>query len=1162
MAWTADQLAAIESRGENLLLSAAAGSGKTTVLVERVLRLIGEGADIGTMLIVTFTRAAASDMRASLIRALEKAALTQPRFRAQAEAAEYAGISTIHSFCIDILREHFQKADVDPGFRVADSAEAAILLNRALDAAMNAAYQAASDDLAALSEGRSPDQVRELTLQLYHFILDRPDPFAWLDEAVRRLERGEDAWSDALAKAAKRPLADALALARCGADACRERGLPEPYLKTAEADLAFVEGLMTFDYEPLRQALAAPAFVRLPVVRGAKDDPDARAFRALRDDVKELVKKAAGRLPLELTGARADLAESAREVRALADIARRTDHEFTRLKDERGLLTFTDLEHRALRALADEGVRDALRGRYTHVFVDEYQDVSDIQEAIIARIAGENNLFCVGDVKQSIYRFRNAEPSLFQARYARYSRGEGGRLVLLSRNFRSRPTVLNFANAVFSRAMRGGDSEILYDEAAFLQAGAAFEGADPPVELYLVGRDDADDPPESGDDPAARLILDMKDAEVEALIAARRIAGLVGTPVWDAKKGAFRPLEYRDVVLLTRTARDVAPLMLSVLRREGIPAYADVSGGYLDVVEVRVAVALLRLIENRRRDVEWIAVLRSPVMNLTSEELAAVRLRAPDGRYCDAIAACAAGDDDLGLRLRSLSHRLERWREESQARPLSALVFSVLRESGLYAGAGALPGGAQRQANLDILCDRAGAYEAAQAGGLTGFLRHLEQMTLSREDMGEAHVLGENDNVVRIMTVHKSKGLEFPVVFGVMLGRPWGSRASRGEMKLHRALGVGLKHIDNRLGSKRDTLPRLAAAEQAAVEAQAEEMRILYVLLTRARDRLILVGSAQSTDRLIRRAAISARTPLAPGSFLDLLLPALLCLPGAEALGAGLPVDACGARVEARILTRASLCARETDESDRADALFAEALAAPPDEALLAAYRWRYPHADSVLLPLKLTASGLSRELTGPAQPPELIQRPAFLAGDAAAMTGAERGTAAHTALQHLDLDALRGLDAEQLRASLARQLDDLTARALLTPAMREVIRPRMLADFFSEGPGARMLRAQTLRREWMFTLKLSAREAVGADSDESILVQGSVDCCFIEDGAWILLDYKTDRTDDEDGLRRRYAPQLSLYARALEKITGIPVREALICLLRSGRTLRVDAGF
>ena len=1160
MQWTSEQREAIEARHTNLLLAAAAGSGKTTVLVERVLRLIDEGADIGNMLIVTFTRAAAADMRASLIKALTRASAQDVRFRAQAEAAEYAGISTIHSFCIDVLREYFQRADVDPAFRVADSAEAAILRDRALDAAMNAVYAAENGDLRALAENRTPEQVRDLALRLYAFLADRPDPEGWLNAAIGRLERGEDVWSPILLEAARRVLSDAAALAEDALTFCQGNDFLFPYLKAAKADCELVDALLKMDYEPLRAALEKPSFLRLATIKGAADDPDAAYYRKLRDEFKKTVAKAGDRLPLPLADAIEDLPASAAEVRALRSIVMRLDEEYARLKDERSILTFGDLERRTLRALEDESVARALREKFTHIFIDEYQDVSDIQEAILTRVAREDNLFFVGDVKQSIYRFRSAEPTLFQSRYERYGRGEGGRLVLLNSNFRSRASILNFTNAVFAHAMQGGPSEIVYDERAYLRCGAAYQGEDAPVELTLIAPGDEDDsePPEDGEGgEAARLILDMKDAEVEALVAARRIRELLGTPTYDVKAGAFRPLRYRDFVILIRQARDVAAQILAVLKREGIPAYADVSGGYLDVVEVRVAVALLKLIENRRRDVEWIAVLRSPAMGLSSEELSRVRVKHPGGGYCDAVAEYAAREDDeLAHRLRALLARLDEWRARSRVTPLPSFIFDVLRESNLYACVGAMPGGAQRQANLDIFCDRAAAYESAQTGGLTGFLNHLEQMNASREDMGEAHVLGENDDVVRVMTVHKSKGLEFPVVFGLMLGRPFNTRSSHAELLMHRETGVGLKHIDNRLVSKRDVLPRLAAAQKHLAEGMAEEIRILYVLLTRAKDRLILSGSSAHMEKQLRRGRLSIRRALSPSNWLDILLPAVMTMPGGEALGAGAEIVDSGARVSVSMITRESLSASAGEESRRADALFDEAASAEPDEKLLAAYRWRYPHAGDVLIPMKLTASGVKRELDGPAHPPELLDRPAFLSEDAESMTGAERGTAAHTALQKLDLAALRGLSGDELHAGIVRQLNHMVETGALTPAMREVVRPRMLAAFFTDGPGARLLKADTARREWMFTLKMSAREALDVDSDEYVLVQGAIDCCFIENGQWVLLDYKTDRTDDEDELKRRYEPQLRLYARALETLTGRPVKETLICLLRAGRTI------
>lgn len=1166
MHWTDEQRDAIESRHENLLLAAAAGSGKTTVLVERVRRLIDEGADIGNMLIVTFTRAAAADMRASLIKKLTEAARTDAKYRPQAEAAEYAGISTIHAFCIDVLREYFQHAGVDPAFRVADSAEEAILRDKALDEAMNAVYAEGGEDWRALAENRTPDQVRSLTLKIYLFVMNRPRPWEWLDESIVRLERGEDIWSPILLASARRYLSDAAVLADDAWAMCRNDEFIEAYLKTATADCELISSLLTLDYEGLRGALSKPSFARLATIKGAADDPQAKAYRETRESLKALVKKAGERLSLSLEEGLEDLPASAAEVRALGRLARRLDEEYTRLKDERSLLTFGDLERRTLRALENDEVAQSLRERYTHIFVDEYQDVSDIQEAIITRIAREDNLFFVGDVKQSIYRFRSAEPTLFQSRYERYAHHEGGRLVLLNSNFRSRANILRFTNAVFAHAMQGGESEIVYDERAYLQCGASYQGDDAPVEVMLLSPGEAQDETDNSNDSAegseeeseaARLIRDMKDAEVEALAAARRIRELLGTPTYDAKAGEFRPLRYRDFVILTRQARDVAAQILSVLKREGIPAYADVSGGYLDVLEVRVAVALLRLIENRRRDVEWISVLRSPAMGLSSEELSRLRVRHPEGGYCDAVAHYAAHEeDDLSQRLRALLKRLEEWRLRSRAVPLPSFIFDVLRESGLYACVGAMPGGAQRQANLEILCDRAAAYEAAQTGALIGFLNYLEQMSVSRQDMGEAHVLGENDDVVRIMTVHKSKGLEFPVVFGLLMGRPFNTRASRDELLMHRELGVGLRHVDNRLVSRRDVLPRLAAAQKQLSENMAEEMRILYVLLTRAKDRLILLGSSAQMDRQLKKGALSVQTPMTPSSWLDILLPAVMTMPGGESLRGGAAAQDGASLVSVRLMTRSDMSAGEEEAAKNALGLFDEAAASPADEELIAAYRWRYPYEGDVMIPRKLTASGLGRELDGAAHPPELIERPAFMMETPEDMTGAERGTAAHTALQKLDLSALSGLTGERLHACIVRQLNDMAAGGVLTQAMRAVIRPRMLTAFFTEGPGKRLLRAQTVHREWMFTLKMSAREALNADSDEDVLVQGSIDCCFIEEGQWVLLDYKTDSTDDEQVIRARYEMQLRLYERALETLTGRPVKETLICLLRSGRTI------
>ncbi len=1165
MKWTQDQLSAINARGQNLLLAAAAGSGKTTVLVERVAALLEEGADIREMLIVTFTRAAAADMRMSLIKRLSALAVDNPRFRQQAEYAEFASISTIHSFCTDLLRAFFQAAGVDPAFRIADGTEAGILRAHAIEEAMNRAYEENSEDHQALCCGRSSEEIAELALKMHDFLMERPDPWGWIDEKIKGLEQGRDDFTPALRAAAGRYISDACAIAEYSFWLCKNRSDLTSYLKTASADLELIDSLSSLDYEALRLILKKPPYARKPSVKGAKDKPDCVLYDSLRDQMKTALKKAGECLPLALKPAVSDLPECARELRGLCAIVRALDEEYTRLKDEKLLLTFTDLERRALRVLSDEDVQRAMQEKYAYVFVDEYQDVSDVQEAILTKVARADGMFSVGDVKQSIYRFRHAEPTLFMGKYDSYREDKGGHLIVLNQNFRSRRTVLEYTNHVFTRAMHGGESEIVYDDAAKLYAGAQFEGEDAPVELHLIdksGRDASEgtDLNESENSDAARLIAEMKDAETEALLIAQRIRQLRGSMIWDGKKGVMRPLEWRDFVILTRQARDVAQQMLSVLRREGIPAYADVSGGYLDVMEVQLALALLRIVENRRRDPEWIAVLRSPCMNLSSSELARIRARFPKESYAEAIRLYAGlRENQLSDRLKGLLNRVEHWRALSTAMPLSQLIYLILNESSLYSLCGALPGGSQRQANLDILCDRAASYESNHAGGLTGFLSYIEDMNSVSEDMGEAHILGENDDVVRIMTVHKSKGLEFPVVFGVLLGRKLGGGARRSEMIAHRSTGIGMKHMDMNLGTCRETLPRLAAQALTEGEEAAEELRILYVMLTRARDRLILTGCVKDLEGALERYKMSFRRPITPACYLDLLVPPMCGLPGGEELRDGEIIeDDTLPKVELHIHTVRELMLAEEEEALKSVALMDECCAQEPDEALIDAYNWQYPHEDAVLLPLKLTASGISRELINAAQPPELIPRPQFLAEETG-LTGAERGTAIHAALQGLDLETLRSLEGDALHQSVVRQLNALTESGLLTRAMRESVRPVTLLRFLESDLGVRMRRAEVLRREWMFTLKMSTQEALGVESGESVLMMGSVDCCFEEDGQWVLLDYKTDRTSDEAALIARYTPQLTLYARALERITGKRVKEVWLCLLSSDRQIAID---
>ena len=1123
MHFTEEQRRAIEARGTNILLSAAAGSGKTTVLVERVLELIASGATrIDRMLIVTFTRAASSDMRAKLTQELgRRAAAGDEICRSQQLLMDRASITTLHGFCAEFLRTHFESAGVDPAFRVLDDAEARRLLDEALDEAVEESYAEPDARLTRLDYARGPKGVRAMAEILLRRLEERPDPEDWLrtacapDEALRRR------WLDELMRAARSDVERALLMTRL---ALSHPGCNANYAGALEKDLLVLAQMRQIDsYDELQRAMAG--FRQAAAGRKKDCGPVDEAVKKLRSDAKSAIERSALRT-LELGTALSDVEQLAPQLACLGGIALRAREGYEARKAELSALSYADLEHRTLRSLRDDDTARALRESYDYIFVDEYQDTSDVQEALVSRIARGDNLFMVGDVKQSIYRFRQAEPRLFLEKYAAYDRGNGGALLPLTMNFRSRPAILNFVNRVFGRAMQGGDSEIVYDANARLNHGnQALTGGD--VEIHLLQT------PDGGE--ASEEILEMKTCEREALFIAGRIRELMT---------ANPELKYRDFAVLTRAKRGVLGRMATILTQQGVPAFADGSEDFYESVEISLALSLLKLVANRRSDVELIGVLRSPAVGLTAGELAQIRIFEPDVPFVDAALHYSQGEDGLARRLKAFFDLLDRWRLLALCTELGVLLRTILEESSLYDCAGALPGGPQRQANLNRLIANAAAFDQNVSGALTRFLLHTEKLRARGEGDG-AQLLGENDDVVRLMTVHKSKGLEFPVVFGAMMNRRYGS-GGRGEaLSAHRDLGLGCLYCDPELQTRRKTLPQLAIAEREKREDKAEELRILYVLLTRARDRLILTGSVSSVDSARARWRALADAPGAASSYLDVILPAL-------------PEDGGEyARIEAHL---SPVAAQENEAAD-----VQEALAIPDgaDAELMRAITWKYPDEAGARMPLKLTVTGLLRQLQAPEAVEELVERPAFLSEVPGQMTGAERGTAYHRAMQCLELAPLRGLAGRALVDEIRTQLDELERCGRIRSEQRAAVRPSSLAQFFAGETGVRLLDASEVQREWPFNVLLRASEALteaeaAGAPDGEMLVQGSIDCCFMENGGWVLLDYKTDRADDAVALTQRYRNQLRLYALALERITQIPVQEIRLCLLRSGEALSV----
>ena len=1153
--WTDQQRDAITDRGHSLIVCAAAGSGKTAVLVERIVQLVREGCPIENMLVVTFTNAAAGEMRQRIGEALGKAAREDPALGEQVMALSRASISTLHRFCGNLLREHFQALSIDPGFRIGDEQECGVLSHQAMEDAIYSCYEVGSDAFLAADRCYTQEELSELAFALHRFMMTRPDPWAFLARAQETVRLTGEAFEQSpaarlLADFAGRRLERLCANARETLALCEGENGPLHYAAACGMDVQLTADLAAAaagGYAALHDALHGVTFATLGRKKKTDlfDEDIADRVKARRDALKKAVADVQTAFALTLEDAAADIRMTAAPLDGLAELAKTYDALYTAAKRQRGMMDFNDLEHNALAALALPEVRASLRAQYRYVFIDEYQDSSAIQEAIVGSFAREDGLFLVGDVKQSIYRFRQAEPSLFLQKAARFDQPEREweRRIDLQKNFRSRANVLEAANAIFSRIMRADETEIEYDERERLFCGLPAREDDPPVELHILYQPAEDAPAEEDEDGGER---ELAAVEREAKVVAARIRELIGTPFYDAKTETERPLRYRDMAVLMRAARGSAPLAAQMLESEGIPVFCDAGEGYFDIPEIRAMTALLQTIENGARDEPLLAALRGPALGLDESELAEIRIHTPDTKipYYEAVRRYREEMNDvLAEKLRVFEEKRERWRLCARSQGVDRLIERIYAETGFLAQAGALPGGASRQANLHLLTARARTFAGTQGGSLHAFLRYAERLRAGGDNMS-ASAIGESEDVVHIMTTHKSKGLEFPVVFVMALGRKMSGQSLRARVLMDAELGVGLPCIDTEMNSERDTLLRRAIRVKTQREQLAEEVRVLYVALTRARERLILVGSV-AADKPPEKWKSAELSEMNTG--LDMIAPALM-----EA-GASLTIreeavqlDASLWRVFAHVGGALAELPRRTE--DTVLRLLAELAAAPKDQEMMRLLNFKLDARAAVR---KTTVSAVLRDEKRAAQEDEplpdapLMRLPRFM--EEQQLTGAQVGTAFHRMMRMLDFDALRAT--RNLEDEIIRQREGLLERGIVSENELAAVKPHLLVRLFASPLGVRMLAAEELHREWAFTYR---RET----EDGAQLLQGVIDCCFIERGAWVLVDYKTDA--DAAGAIERHRPQLELYAQALAGITARPVRERVLYLVRAGMGYQV----
>ena len=1279
--WTSKQQEVIDSRNRNLLVSAAAGSGKTAVLVERIIQMISEGdrpLDIDQLLVMTFTNAAAAEMRERIGAAVEQKLKERPEDEhlwLQAALIPQAQITTIDSFCLNIIRSHYNSLDIDPAFRMGDEGELSLLRGDCMGEMLENCYDEADAEFARFVEhfgrGKSDRGIEDVILQAWQFSQSHPWPGEWLASCQKELEEEsilemeESPWMVFLMEDVARQMEELSGQLGEALQVCLEENGPLAYEPMLISDRSKIEAIgraaATGSFEALYNSLQNMSFGRLASIRSKDIDGDKKAFvSACRDRVKKAVAKCR-----ELYGQQSpeEVVESMRGTRTvIRELLRLTgmfDQAYRDAKRERNVLDFNDLEHLALEVLYEweetgdgeetvsrrpSQVADELSRQYEEILMDEYQDSNYVQEALITGISrersGHPNVFMVGDVKQSIYRFRLARPELFMDKYETYSRERGPRqMIELQQNFRSRESVLTSVNDVFYQIMTKNLGGITYTPETALYPGAKFEEVsgktvlDPeadagksgsreaapvslkagtPTELLLV---------DTGADTLRQLdedSLDYTAKELEARLIAGRIRQLVsedqGILVWDKSRGGYRRARYGDMVILLRSMSGWSEVFVNVLMNEGIPAFAQTRTGYFNTVEVETILSLLSVVDNPMQDIPLAAVMRSPIVGMDDEEMAwmmavykrnskkgqdrgvygAWKLWLEEGWITVGLSGIPVKTaHSISFKSRRLSVLMERLRGEARHLPIHELLYRVYRESGYYDYVSAMPAGETRRANLDMLVEKAAAYESTSYKGLFHFVRYIEKLKKFDTDFGEASVAGEQDNTVRIMSIHKSKGLEFPVVFLAGLGKRFNKQDAYGQIILDADLGAAADFLDLELRVKAPTLKKQALKRRTELETMGEELRVLYVAMTRAKEKLIMTAADKSLENKLGKWK---DIPLSQGqlpytilasanSCLDWLLMAQPAIPASHMEMRQIQVkDLIGEEITRQII-------RKMKKEDLLNLDGKRVYDAAFGTRLREVLEYEYPYESDIGLYAMVSVSELkkqsqigrtedaigtdsgnlegialgelkaltgSRDMTGSGPGESGEQKKTVSAGPNRA---ALRGTAYHAVLEHIHFHEIHGL------AEVKPVVDKLLEGGFLDQEAHDFINPKVIWNFLSSPLGKRMAKAQSegrIHKEQQFIIGIPAREMGLGDSDELVLIQGIIDAYLEEEDGLVLIDYKTDHVPEGDPkqgakmLAERYRVQLDYYERALTQLTGKHVKERIIYSLALQMSINV----
>ena len=1181
MKWTQEQEQAIYEKGSNILVAAAAGSGKTAVLVERIInKVITENIDIDKLLVVTFTNAAASEMRERVLNAIYKKIDEEPeneRLQRQVTLLNKSNICTIDSFCLDVVRNNFFELDISQNFRIGDTTEIEILKQDIIEEIFEEKYESEDKDFEKLintyTSYKDDTPLKELILKIYTYIQSNPFPEKWLNEKIEmfnldNLEQdfAKTVWGKLLLKQVEEILQDGIIKLEKERNNLGKYTELTTYFQIINDDIEQLEmlkaNLDSWDkaYELTLNLKFKTWAVNKKITEEAKD-----IAKQTRDEVKGAIKKITEKILIfNSKEANQDINDMYEILKKLEKVILEFGEKFAKRKKEKNIVDFGDVEHFALQILLDEETKEPTeiakkyQEKFEEIAIDEYQDSNLVQEYILNAVSRGNNIFMVGDVKQSIYKFRQARPDLFLNKYKTYKlkqeKDENDNLkIQLFKNFRSRKEVLDFTNVIFENIMSENLGELNYTQEEYLNLGANYEDTnqDLRTEIDILNIEENQEQQEIPEDNENEEETErIEDIELEAKFVANRIKKLIQNQfqVYDVKKQEKRNIKFSDIVILLRSTKEPAPIFEKEILNLGMPVFSDSSSEYLESIEIQTIMSLLKIIDNPLQEIPLVAVMRSIIGGFTDNELVQIRLSDKyDNFYNTILKAKKDVDKNLRNKIDIFLNNLEMWRKEQEYLSLDELIWKIYNDTGYYNYVGLMTNGELRQANLKMLFERAKQCESISFKGLFNFINYIEKVKTSSKDMDSAKIIGENDDVIRIMSIHKSKGLEFPVVFLSGTGKQFNMQDLNNKILLHPEMGIGVKYIDYDRQIEYDTLSKQSMRNQIMLETLSEEMRVLYVALTRAKEKLIITGySKNDTEKEKNMIDIIYKYGKEDNkinyillkkykSYLDWIR--LVYLYNKEQMQ-NLAI--------VKVFNKNDILKQQKEDTEIENKTSDEILQKLDNneidkneqQKIIELLEYQYKYKNSTIIPTKTSVTELKNlklEKDTTFEETEIeMPKPKFLQDDEEIkITNAEKGTLIHLCMQKLDITK-KSYTIEDIKDLVEK----LQAKKIISQKEAEAINIKKVYNFTKSSIWSELTNSKLVEREKPFYINIPAKEIYDKELDENILVQGMIDLFYINaQNEIVLVDYKTDFVEnaDEKILINKYKTQLDLYKRALE---------------------------